>query len=124
MSDHEDQNRRDVKLLKVEQQMSIWLIVVVLMIFCMVIIGGITRLTGSGLSMVEWRPLMGTLPPMSESEWSRVFSLYQESPQFQQVNEWMTLSDFKWIFFWNRRTRSERTVLQINMGKSTDVHAF
>lgn len=69
-------------------------------IFTMVVIGGITRLTGSGLSMVEWRPLMGALPPMSETEWLDVFAKYQESPQYQTVNQWMTLSDFKSIFFW------------------------
>lgn len=84
----------------VSRSLTWWLLIVVFMIFCMVIIGGITRLTGSGLSMVEWRPLMGTLPPMSQMEWERVFNLYQQSPQYQQVNEWMTLSDFKWIFFW------------------------
>lgn len=84
----------------IRNQLMIWLLIVVMMIFCMVIIGGITRLTGSGLSMVEWRPLMGTLPPLSDLEWARVFKLYQASPQYQQVNDWMTLSDFKWIFFW------------------------
>lgn len=77
-----------------------WLWVVYFMIMMMVVVGGITRLTGSGLSMVEWRPLMGTLPPMSEAEWGRVFELYQASPQYQEVNHWMTLGDFKKIFFW------------------------
>ena len=84
----------------VSRSLTWWLFIVVSMIFCMVIIGGITRLTGSGLSMVEWRPLMGTLPPMSQIEWERVFNLYQQSPQYQQVNDWITMSDFKWIFFW------------------------
>ena len=82
------------------RSLSIWLLVVLIMIFCMVMIGGVTRLTGSGLSMVEWRPLMGTLPPLSESEWTRVFELYKESPQYLKVNQWMTIGDFKWIFFW------------------------
>ena len=77
-----------------------WLWGVYGMIFCMVVIGGVTRLTGSGLSMVEWRPLMGTLPPLTETEWIRVFDLYKVSPQYQEVNHWMTLSDFKSIFFW------------------------
>jgi heme a synthase len=93
----ENKQSRSIDL---QRQVCWWLLIVVVMIFFMVIIGGITRLTGSGLSMVEWRPLMGTLPPMSQEEWARVFSLYQESPQYQQVNEWMTLGDFKWIFFW------------------------
>lgn len=69
-------------------------------VFVMVVIGGITRLTGSGLSMVEWRPLMGILPPMTDAEWLDVFQKYQQSPQYQQVNSWMTLADFKSIFFW------------------------
>ena len=62
--------------------------------------GGTTRLTGSGLSMVEWRPLLGTLPPLGAEEWSRVFEMYKASPQYLTVNSWMTLSDFKVIFFW------------------------
>ena len=66
----------------------------------MILVGGTTRLTGSGLSMVEWRPLMGTLPPLTDAEWSRVFEIYQASPQYQTVNQWMTMSDFKQIFFW------------------------
>lgn len=77
-----------------------WLMIVYLMILVMVVIGGITRLTGSGLSMVDWRPLMGALPPMSEQEWNAVFDLYKQSPQYAQVNSWMTLGDFKQIFFW------------------------
>lgn len=77
-----------------------WLLVVYLMVFAMVLIGGITRLTGSGLSMVEWRPLMGTLPPLTDAEWQRVFGIYQQSPQYAEVNGWMGLADFKRIFFW------------------------
>jgi len=78
----------------------VWLGVVYLMIFLMVMIGGITRLTGSGLSMVEWRPLMGALPPLGAAEWDRVFAIYRESPQYETVNSWMELADFKRIFFW------------------------
>ncbi len=78
----------------------IWLIVLYAMVLLMVVIGGITRLTGSGLSMVEWHPLMGALPPIGDEAWQAVFAQYQESPQYQQVNHWMTLSDFKTIFFW------------------------
>jgi len=77
-----------------------WLWVVFFAIAVMVALGGITRLTGSGLSMVEWRPLMGTLPPMNHAEWQRVFERYQESPQYAQVNSWMQLADFQRIFFW------------------------
>jgi cytochrome c oxidase assembly protein subunit 15 len=70
------------------------------MVFAMVIVGGATRLTGSGLSMVEWHPLMGALPPLSESDWMETFQKYQASPQYQRVNHWMALSDFKRIFLW------------------------
>lgn len=70
------------------------------MVFCMAVIGAITRLTESGLSMTEWRPLIGALPPLSETEWNRVFDLYKQIPEYQQVNSWMELSDFKQIFFW------------------------
>jgi cytochrome c oxidase assembly protein subunit 15 len=78
----------------------IWLIFVYLMILAMVAVGGITRLTGSGLSMTEWHPLMGWVPPLTEAHWVRVFDLYQQSPQYREVNHWMSLTDFKQIFFW------------------------
>ena len=77
-----------------------WLYAVILMVMCMVIIGATTRLTDSGLSMVEWRPIMGTLPPMSDLEWNRVFTIYKDYPEFQKVNFEMSLSEFKRIFFW------------------------
>ena len=77
-----------------------WLFTMAAMILVMVSIGGITRLTGSGLSIVEWRPLMGSLPPLSDVEWTRIFSLYQTSPQYQEVNTGITLSGFKAIFWW------------------------
>jgi len=77
-----------------------WLSFTAFMVFAMAVIGAITRLTESGLSMVEWNPIIGALPPVSETEWQRVFDLYKEIPQYQQVNSWMELSDFKRIFFW------------------------
>ena len=84
------------------QQKSIatWLFFMAVMVALMVVIGGITRLTGSGLSMVEWRPLIGTLPPLSADEWQRVFTLYQASPEYNDINYGMTLAEFKLIFFW------------------------
>lgn len=66
----------------------------------MIVVGGITRLTESGLSMVEWRPLFGTLPPLSDSEWQRVFMEYKNYPQYQLVNAGMSLDAFKYIFYW------------------------
>ncbi len=79
---------------------SNWLLTCCAAVIAMIVIGAITRLSGSGLSMVEWRPLMGTLPPMNEAEWARVFDLYKQSPEFVKKNFWMDLSDFKSIFFW------------------------
>ena len=81
-------------------KISIWLFVISFMVVAMIFIGGATRLTGSGLSMVEWRPLLGFLPPLTEKEWIRIFELYKISPEFIQINSWMSLSDFKIIFFW------------------------
>ena len=81
-------------------KLSIWLFSLCLMIVVMILIGGITRLTGSGLSMVEWRPFLGFLPPLTETEWTRIFELYKLSPEFKQINFWMEIPDFKYIFFW------------------------
>ncbi|MGC6485940.1 MAG: COX15/CtaA family protein [Candidatus Puniceispirillales bacterium] len=77
-----------------------WLFTVAAMVFAMVVVGGITRLTGSGLSMVEWRPLMGILPPLSDAEWMRVYDLYRQSPEFIHINTHMGVTEFKTIFFW------------------------
>lgn len=77
-----------------------WLFGMALLVAMMVVIGGVTRLTGSGLSMVEWRPLIGALPPLSQEEWMRVFTLYQASPEYNDINYGMSLSEFKFIFFW------------------------
>jgi cytochrome c oxidase assembly protein subunit 15 len=82
-----------------DRTVAIWLLVCCGLVFAMVVLGGFTRLTGSGLSMVDWRPLMGILPPMSESEWQRVFELYQQSPEFQKVNSHMDVGAFKSIFW-------------------------
>ena len=71
------------------------------MVYAMVVIGGITRLTHSGLSMVEWSPT-GSLPPMNEKEWAMEFAKYKQSPEFKLINYNFTLSDFKSIFWWER----------------------
>jgi len=81
------------------KQIIIWLYICCFMIFAIAVIGAVTRLTESGLSMVEWRLLLGTLPPLSEEEWQRVYALYKQSPEFQHKHNWMALSDFKHIFF-------------------------
>ena len=78
----------------------IWLWTGMVMIVIMVAIGGITRLTHSGLSMVDWKPLMGTIPPTSDSQWQSSFDLYQQYPEYQEKNFDMTLEEYKKIFFW------------------------
>jgi cytochrome c oxidase assembly protein subunit 15 len=78
----------------------VWLLTIFGLIAAMVAVGGITRLTGSGLSMVEWHPLMGAVPPLGAEAWQETFAKYQTSPQYQLVNRWMTLGDFKRIFMW------------------------
>ena len=77
-----------------------WLSIVLLMVLAMVLIGGVTRLTDSGLSMVEWKPLLGIIPPMSEVEWNIVFDKYKQFPEYQIINQRMNLSEFKFIYFW------------------------
>lgn len=76
-----------------------WLLICCGLVFAMVVLGGITRLTGSGLSMVDWRPITGMLPPLSDEEWQRVFDMYRESPEFLKKNSFMTVHDFKGIFW-------------------------
>jgi cytochrome c oxidase assembly protein subunit 15 len=79
---------------------AIWLLGVALIVFCMVVVGGATRLTGSGLSITEWKPVSGVLPPLSAGEWAKDFDLYKATPQYRQVNVGMTLAEFKAIFWW------------------------
>ncbi|MCH9845068.1 MAG: COX15/CtaA family protein [Alphaproteobacteria bacterium] len=81
------------------KQVGVWLLILLFATLAMVAIGAITRLTDSGLSMVEWRPLMGALPPLSQKEWLRIFALYQQIPEYQQ-SVGIDLSSFKQIFFW------------------------
>ncbi len=77
-----------------------WLFACCALVFAMVVVGAVTRLTESGLSIAEWKPLMGAIPPLNDSEWSRVFDLYKQTPEFQKKNFWMEMDDFKNIFFW------------------------
>lgn len=78
----------------------IWLLSGCLLIFLMVVVGGITRLTNSGLSMVDWNPIMGFIPPLSDLDWNEAFDKYKQYPEYQMVNYHFTLSEFKSIFFW------------------------
>ncbi len=79
---------------------AIWLLVGVAMIIIQILLGGITRLTGSGLSITEWKPIMGAMPPMNEQDWNTAFEKYQQIAQFKFVNAHFTLGDFKFIYFW------------------------
>lgn len=89
-----------IEIKNTHKQIINWLFLSAFMVLAMAIIGAITRLTESGLSMVEWHPVIGALPPLSETEWNRVFALYQQSPQFEKQNIGMELHEFKNIFFW------------------------
>ena len=77
-----------------------WLYSGCILVFAMVVIGGITRLTGSGLSITEWKVITGTLPPLNETDWQLEFAQYQLSPQFQKINSDFNIEDFKQIYFW------------------------
>lgn len=78
----------------------IWLMVLFALVFVMIAVGGMTRLTDSGLSITEWRPLTGAIPPLSEADWASEFEKYQAIDEFQLQNSWMTLADFKVIYWW------------------------
>lgn len=79
---------------------AIWLLIGIFMIMVQVLLGGITRLTGSGLSITEWKPLLGALPPMNESAWQQAFDQYKQLAQFRYLNNHFTLADFKFIYWW------------------------
>ena len=79
---------------------SVWLIVVLIFVVLMVFVGGLTRLMDAGLSMVEWRLIIDTVPPFSHAAWMDVFETYLQFPEYQLLNQGMTLSDFKRIYFW------------------------
>lgn len=87
-------------LSKDKRAVAIWLYLGVFMIVIQVLLGGLTRLTGSGLSITEWKPILGTFPPMDEKSWQETFDKYKEIAQFKHLNSHFTLSDFKFIFFW------------------------
>src|SRR6186997_3522400 len=79
---------------------AIWLLICVSMLIIQILLGGVTRLTGSGLSITEWNVITGTLPPLNEQKWIEEFNKYKQTPQFLLINSDFTLQDFKSIFFW------------------------
>jgi cytochrome c oxidase assembly protein subunit 15 len=82
-----------------DRRIALWLMICCAMVFAMVVLGGVTRLTGSGLSMVEWDPIFGIVPPLSEADWEATFSLYRESPEFRKINAGMDVHGFKQIYW-------------------------
>ncbi len=85
---------------KLLRAVRIWLLIIAALVLTMVVVGGATRLTGSGLSITEWKPIVGALPPMSEAAWQDAFAKYKQIPQYQIVNKGMTLGQFTAIFWW------------------------
>ena len=80
-------------------RVAAWLFVCCALVFAIVVMGGVTRLTHSGLSITEWQPIVGTVPPLSATAWQEAFAKYQQTPEFQQVNRHMTMAKFKPIFW-------------------------
>jgi len=78
----------------------IWLLATALLVLLMVLLGGATRLTDSGLSITEWQPIMGAIPPLSDTQWQEAFAKYRQIPEYQQVNKGMSLAEFKTIYWW------------------------
>ena len=78
----------------------VWMMILALLVAVMVLVGGATRLTDSGLSITEWAPVMGALPPLSDADWQMAFDAYKSTTEYQEQNSWMTLSDFKPIYWW------------------------
>ncbi len=85
---------------RARRQVATWLLICCALVFAMVVVGGVTRLTRSGLSIVEWQPLMGAIPPLSEAHWQELFAKYQHTPEYLRVNQGMSLAEFKRIFWW------------------------
>ena len=79
---------------------GLWLLFCAAVVYIMVVVGGVTRLTRSGLSMVEWQPILGIIPPIGEVEWLEEFNKYRQSPEYIKVNAGMSLEAFKGIFYW------------------------
>src|SRR5690349_7716882 len=87
-------------VVRASRSIAAWLFVCAAFVFAMVVVGGITRLTHSGLSITEWQPIVGTLPPLNDAQWQAAFAKYQLTPEYRQVNSAMTLAGFKAIFWW------------------------
>lgn len=85
---------------KIPRVVKLWLLSGLVMIFFQIVIGGVTRLTGSGLSITRWEIVTGSIPPLSDSAWQEAFDLYKATPQYAKINEGMSMHEFKFIYFW------------------------
>lgn len=83
-----------------QKPIAVWLLTCCALVFAMVVVGGVTRLTESGLSIVEWQPIVGTMPPLGQKDWDELFEKYHQTPQYKKVNAGMSLDEFKGIFWW------------------------
>ncbi len=99
MNTEQRSDQRLARAIQARPLVAVWLLVVAAMVAAMVLLGGATRLTHSGLSMVQWQPLMGILPPVGEVAWQEVFERYKAFPEYRKINQGMTLSEFKGIFY-------------------------
>ena len=90
----ENKNINNIKLI------NIWLLTTIILVFLMIIVGGLTRLTDSGLSITQWELFTGILPPLTNESWNNYFDLYKNIPQFKLINPTMSLEEFKIIFYW------------------------
>ena len=99
-----------------------WLVFVAAMVFAMVIVGGATRLTDSGLSITEWKPLLGAIPPLNEADWLAALDKYRQIPEYQLINKGMSLAEFKFIYG-GIYTISDQTLYsyRISVGNSTFI---
>ena len=95
---------------------GIWLLSVAALIILMVIVGGLTRLTDSGLSITEWRPVTGALPPLSQADWLSEFDKYKAIPEYQLVNKGFSLEEFKYIYWWEWGHRQLGRVIGLGLG--------
>jgi cytochrome c oxidase assembly protein subunit 15 len=90
----------NLEQIRYDRQVARWLMICAVVIFAMILLGGMTRLTNSGLSIVEWKPLMGAIPPLNEHDWQEVFRKYKQFPEYQKVNHGMSVHEFKVIFMY------------------------
>ena len=84
----------------IDRVVQIWLASIAFLVLCMIIVGGATRLTDSGLSITEWKPILGAIPPLSEAHWLEAFEKYRQIPEYHLVNKGMSLDEFKFIYWW------------------------